>query len=92
MGHAKAQRLGYSPRDLDRIPSPSIDSLAGVGHHFGLAARLVLDGIKLHHASNGRLPEGPVARNRDARMRHRRDFVLHLDGPRPPAGAVVDTN
>ena len=38
MGRAMAERLGYSPYDLDRVPAPSIDSFAGVGHHFGLAA------------------------------------------------------
>jgi SAM-dependent methyltransferase len=38
MGRALAERLGYSPDDLDRVPAPSIDSFAGVGHHFDLAA------------------------------------------------------
>jgi SAM-dependent methyltransferase len=37
MGRAMAERLGYSPYDLDRVPAPSIDSFAGVGHHFELA-------------------------------------------------------
>ncbi len=37
MGRGLAERLGYSPDDLDKIPSESIDSFAGVGHHFGLA-------------------------------------------------------
>lgn len=37
MGRGLAERLGYSPNDLDEIPSESIDSFAGVGHHFGLA-------------------------------------------------------
>lgn len=37
MGRALAERLGYSPYDLDRVPAPSIDSFAGVGHHFELA-------------------------------------------------------
>lgn len=37
MGRGLAERLGYSPADLDIIPSESIDSFAGVGHHFDLA-------------------------------------------------------
>lgn len=38
MGRPLAERLGYSPYDLDRVPAASMDSFAGVGHHFGLAA------------------------------------------------------
>jgi SAM-dependent methyltransferase len=38
MGRAMAERLGYSKDDLDRIPAESIDSFAGVGHFFHLAA------------------------------------------------------
>jgi arsenite methyltransferase len=38
MGRAMAERLGYSQIDLDRIPSDAIDSFAGVGHFFDLAA------------------------------------------------------
>jgi ubiquinone/menaquinone biosynthesis C-methylase UbiE len=37
MGRALAERLGYPTADLDRIPSESIDSFAGVGHYFHLA-------------------------------------------------------
>jgi len=37
MGRAMAERLGYSPGDLDRIPQEAIDSFAGVGHFFHLA-------------------------------------------------------
>jgi arsenite methyltransferase len=36
MGRALAQRLGYRPADLDRIPAESIDSFAGVGYYFHL--------------------------------------------------------
>jgi arsenite methyltransferase len=36
MGRAMAERLGYSPEDLDRIPSEAIDSFAGVGYYFHL--------------------------------------------------------
>jgi arsenite methyltransferase len=37
MGRALAERLGYSPADLDRIPREAIDSFAGVGYYFHLA-------------------------------------------------------
>ncbi len=36
MGRGLAQRLGYRPRDLDRIPPEAIDSFAGVGYYFHL--------------------------------------------------------
>jgi ubiquinone/menaquinone biosynthesis C-methylase UbiE len=36
-GRALAERLGYAAENLDRIPSPAIDSFAGVGHFLGLA-------------------------------------------------------
>src|SRR5215468_987518 len=38
MGRAMAERLGYAPADLDRVPSEAIESFAGVGHFFHLAA------------------------------------------------------
>jgi len=38
MGRAMAERLGYAPADLDRVPAEAIDSFAGVGHFFHLAA------------------------------------------------------
>lgn len=38
MGRALAERLGYDPADLDRIPPEAIDSFAGVGYYFDLAA------------------------------------------------------
>jgi arsenite methyltransferase len=37
MGRPMAERLGYAPADLDRIPPEAIDSFAGVGHFFQLA-------------------------------------------------------
>jgi SAM-dependent methyltransferase len=37
MGRAMAERLGYEPADLDRIPAEAIDSFAGVGYYFHLA-------------------------------------------------------
>jgi ubiquinone/menaquinone biosynthesis C-methylase UbiE len=36
MGRALAERLGYAPADLDRIPAESIESFAGVGYFFQL--------------------------------------------------------
>ncbi len=38
MGRALAERLGYAPADLDRIPAAAIESFAGVGYYFHLAA------------------------------------------------------
>src|SRR5215510_13288218 len=38
MGRVMAERLGYTPADLDRVPSDAIDSFAGVGHFFHLAS------------------------------------------------------
>src|SRR5260221_10229163 len=40
MGRAMAERLGYAPADLDRVPSEAIDSFAGVGYFFDLAELL----------------------------------------------------
>ena len=37
MGRALAERVGYPPADLDRIPTEAIESFAGVGYHFDLA-------------------------------------------------------
>jgi SAM-dependent methyltransferase len=37
MGRKMAERLGYAPADLDRIPAEAIESFAGVGYFFGLA-------------------------------------------------------
>jgi arsenite methyltransferase len=36
-GRALAERLGYTPESLDRIPAAAIDSFAGVGHFLDLA-------------------------------------------------------
>ena len=37
MGRGMAERLGYVPADLDRVPQDAIDSFAGVGYFFHLA-------------------------------------------------------
>jgi SAM-dependent methyltransferase len=37
-GRALAERLGYPPTELDRIPAGVVDSYAGVGYVLGLAA------------------------------------------------------
>jgi ubiquinone/menaquinone biosynthesis C-methylase UbiE len=37
MGRTLAERLGYAPKDLDRIPPEAVESFAGVGFHFDLA-------------------------------------------------------
>lgn len=36
MGRALAERLGYRPADLDRVPAEAIESFAGVGYYFHL--------------------------------------------------------
>ena len=36
MGRVLAERLGYAPVDLDRIPAEAIESFAGVGYYFHL--------------------------------------------------------
>lgn len=36
-GRALAERLGYPPEDLDRVPEAAVESFAGVGYHFDLA-------------------------------------------------------
>lgn len=36
MGRVMAERLGYDPADLDRIPAEAIESFAGVGYYFHL--------------------------------------------------------
>lgn len=38
MGRALAERLGYPPAALDAIPAGAIESFAGVGYYFDLAA------------------------------------------------------
>src|ERR671914_1685008 len=37
-GRGLAERLGYPPADLDRVPAAAIDSFAGVGYFLDLAA------------------------------------------------------
>ncbi len=36
-GRVLAERLGYVPEDLDRVPGAAVDSFAGVGYHVDLA-------------------------------------------------------
>lgn len=38
MGRTMAERLGYSPAILNRVPAAAMESFAGVGHHFDLAS------------------------------------------------------
>lgn len=61
MGRNLAERLGYPSEKLDRIPSQSIDSFAGVGYFFDLAdlkkGEVVLDlgsgsGMDVFYAAN----------------------------------------
>ena len=39
MGRELAERLGYSPADLDQIPAAAVESFAGVGFYFHLAVQ-----------------------------------------------------
>ena len=50
-GRALAERLGYPPDDLDRIPGAAIETFAGVGHFLDLASIALST-----HATNPRLP------------------------------------
>jgi arsenite methyltransferase len=68
-GRALAERLGYPPADLDRIPAAAIDSFAGVGYFLDLAAiapgETVLDlgsgsGTDSFLAANATGPDGRV--------------------------------
>ena len=68
-GRPLAERLGYAPSDLDRIPAPAIDSFAGVGYFLDLAAiapgETVLDlgsgsGMDSFLAANHVGPDGNV--------------------------------
>ena len=45
MGRDLAERLGYPAADLDRIPDEAIESFAGVGYHFDLAALAAGDDV-----------------------------------------------
>src|ERR1051326_7035990 len=38
MGRLLAEKLGYDPRELDKIPQEAIESFAGVGYFFDYAA------------------------------------------------------
>ncbi len=37
MGRGLAEKIGYSPQDLDNLSSEAVESFAGVGYHFDLA-------------------------------------------------------
>lgn len=51
MGRALAERLGYRPADLDRVPAEAIESFAGVGCFFGLIGDL--DGARVLDLGSG---------------------------------------
>lgn len=51
MGRALAERLGYSPSDLDRVPAEAIDSFAGVGYYFHLLGDM--DGARVLDLGSG---------------------------------------
>lgn len=51
MGRDLAERLGYPVDDLDRIPAAALESFAGVGYHFDLAA--ISDGDRVLDLGSG---------------------------------------
>lgn len=51
MGRAMAERLGYPPADLDRIPAEAIDSFAGVGYFFGFLDEM--EGVRVLDLGSG---------------------------------------
>lgn len=51
MGRALAERLGYRPADLDKVPAEAIDSFAGVGYYFHLLDDL--DGARILDLGSG---------------------------------------
>jgi ubiquinone/menaquinone biosynthesis C-methylase UbiE len=51
MGRALAERLGYRPSDLDRVPAEAIDSFAGVGYYFHLLGDM--DGARVLDLGSG---------------------------------------
>ena len=89
MGRTLAERLGYLPADLDRIPAEAIESFAGVGYYFSFLDEMegarVLDlgsgsGMDTFVASLKTGPAGTVigldmtdAQRRKAEMLRRRD-------------------
>lgn len=51
MGRGLAEKLGYSPRELDQIPQQSIESFAGVGYFFDIAG--IQEGEKVLDLGSG---------------------------------------
>lgn len=51
MGRALAERLGYRPSDLERVPAEAIDSFAGVGYYFHLLGDM--DGARVLDLGSG---------------------------------------
>lgn len=51
MGRALAEKLGYDPKQLDQIPQQAIESFAGVGYFFDLAA--IKEGEKVLDLGSG---------------------------------------
>ncbi|MGH3466050.1 MAG: methyltransferase domain-containing protein [Kribbellaceae bacterium] len=51
MGRLLAERLGYDPAQLDRVPAAAVESFAGVGYIFGLAQ--LVDGERVIDLGSG---------------------------------------
>ena len=90
MGRALAERLGYRPADLDRIPAESIQSFAGVGYYFHLLGDMegarVLDlgsgsGMDTFIASRTAGPTGTViGLDMTDSQRAKAEFLRQRDG------------
>jgi SAM-dependent methyltransferase len=95
LGRELAERLGYAPLVLDRLPASAIDSFAGVGHHFDLAGltrgQRVLDlgsgsGMDSFHAA---VQVGPSGRVDGVDMTDaQRDKAIRLRDATPGFGHV----
>ena len=85
-GRALAERLGYPPADLDRIPAAAIDSFAGVGHFLDLADIAPGDTVLDLGSGSGMDSFLAVARSRPRRScdrrRHDRGAARQGDTPR----------
>ena len=79
MGRALALRLGYLAEDLDCIPSPSVDSFAGVGYFFGFAdiqsGESVLDLVR-QSGHCGRLFLKPIGKKGQAPCRMSKKYLF----------------
>jgi arsenite methyltransferase len=53
MGRPLAEKLGYSTTELEQVPTPAVESFAGVGYHFDLAELRHGDDVLDHRFGGG---------------------------------------